>query len=243
MTESTLPLFYKNPRPLNTDRDASLSLAQHPDYRFAANSNAVPLLASEFAAACKNYPIVFAMADVAQPLALLGLRNSENLFVDVEGQWAANHHVPAYVRRYPFIFLESSDKQQFTLCIDEDSPLINAGTTNPFFKSGEPTELTKKALDFCGIFQSEHTYTQEFAKAIEAADLLIENRADMTLRSGEKLSMAGFRVIDEQRFNKLPDETFLKWRERGWLHLVYCHLISTSNWGPLIDRGGNQRTQ
>lgn len=240
MTEPTLPLFYKSPRPLNADRDAGLSLARYPDYHFAANTNAVPLLASEFTAACKNYPIVFAVADIAQPLAILGLRNGENLFIDVEGQWSANHHVPAYVRRYPFIFRESPDQLQFTLCIDEASSLVSAGTDNPFFKGDKPTELTKKALDFCQAFQGEYTYTQEFAKAIAAADLLVENRADIALASGEKLSMAGFRVIDEKRFNKLPDETFLDWRDRGWLHLVYCHLMSTSNWGLLIDRGGKK---
>lgn len=238
MTDTNLPLFYKKPRPLNAEADANYSLARYPSYSFAAQSNSVPLLASEFTAACKQYPIIFAIADIAQPVALLGLRNNENLFVDVEGQWAANHHIPAYVRRYPFIFMESPDKLQFTLCIDEAAETVIAGTENPFFSHEKPTELTNKALEFCRAFQGEYVYTQEFAKAVADADLLIENRADITLRNGEKLSLAGFRVIDEKRFNNLPDETFLSWRDRGWLHLVYCHLMSTSNWGALIDRGG-----
>src|SRR5690349_9602721 len=98
MTDTPMPLFYKSPRPLNSQSDAGLSLAQHPDYRFAAETNSVPLLTSELATACKHYPIVFAISDIAQPLAVLGLRRGENLFVDGEGQWAGKHYIPAYVR-------------------------------------------------------------------------------------------------------------------------------------------------
>lgn len=240
MTETALPLFYKKPRPLNTESDNNRSLARHPDFRFAAATNSVSLLASEFLSACKHYPIVFSVADNAQPLALLGLRNRENLFIDSEGRWAAGHFIPAYVRRYPFIFMESIDPPQFTLCIDEAADTVIPGTDNPFFKDDRPTDLTNKALDFCRAFQNEYSQTQEFAKAVVEANLLVENRADIVLESGEKLSMDGFRIIDEERFNALPDETFLEWRSRGWLPLVYCHLISTNNWEVLISRSAKQ---
>jgi hypothetical protein len=236
MSETALPLFYRNPRPLNTEVDTRNSLARHPDFNFAATTNSVPLLASEFTVACKHYPIVFAITDGAQPMALLGLRNNENLFVDIEGQWAASQHIPAYVRRYPFIFMESADQSQFTLCIDEAATAFIAGTDNPFFNEDGPSEMTHKALEYCRAFQGDYSYTQEFANAVAAADLLIENRADISLNSGEKISLSGFRVIDEKRFHALPDETFLNWRDRGWLPLVYCHLLSANNWGMLIDR-------
>lgn len=235
MTETALPLFYKRPRPLNSAIDSQNSLARRSGYGFAAQTNSVTLLAAEFPAACKHYPIVFALGN-AQPVALLGLRNNVNLFVDAEDRWAAHHHIPAYVRRYPFILMENEDQSQFTLCIDEAAAAFTAGTDNPFFDGENPTDLTNQALEFCSNFQSQHAQTQEFAKALIAADLLIENRADIALDSGEKLSLAGFRVIDEKRFRELPDATFLEWRDRGWLHLVYCHLISTNNWSWLIER-------
>lgn len=236
MTETSLPLFYKNPRPLNTTTDANLSLALQPDFSFAADTNSVPLLASEFGVACRHYPIVFPQAGGAQPVALLGLRNNQNLFVDATGQWAARCPIPAYVRRYPFILMEDAEQSQFTLCIDETASTVRAGTDNPFFENGQPTALSNKALDFCRAFQEGYTVTQEFAKALIEADLLVENRADIVLDSGEKLTMGGFRVIDEARFNALPDATFLEWRKRGWLPLIHCHLMSTGNWGGLIER-------
>ncbi|WP_459694700.1 SapC family protein, partial [Achromobacter xylosoxidans] len=63
-----------------------------------------------------------------------------------------------------------------------------------------------------------------------------ENRADITLADGQRLAMSGFKVIDEARFNKLPEAEFLRWRANGWLPLVYCHLLSINTWPSLIDQ-------
>ena len=66
--------------------------------------------------------------------------------------------------------------------------------------------------------------------------MLVENRADITLVNGQRLAMSGFKVIDEARFNKLPDDEFLRWRANGWLALVYCHLLSINTWPSLINQ-------
>lgn len=236
MTEAVakLPPFYGRPRPLQAERDAGLALAESTDYGFAAHSNSVPLIAAEFAQACKFFPILFAAGELPQPVALLGLRSGKNLFVGSDGQWLAGY-TPAYVRRYPFIFMENADQSEFTLCIDEACPSLVEKGGRPLFANGQPTELVEGALAFCRDYQAHHAFTQEFMAAVVAADLLIDNRADIAMTDGEKLSLAGFQLIDEQRFNQMPAEEFLRWRERGWLHLVYSHFLSMSNWAALID--------
>ena len=241
MEKQDLPLFYRRPRPLQAAGDAELALAPANGYAFAAATNSVPVNAVEFTVAAKFYPIVFTEASPPLPVALLGLRQSENLFVDADGNWQPGTYVPAYVRRYPFIFMENPDAQQFVLCIDEAAETVRKGEGEYLFRNGEPSEITRNALAFCQEFQGHHLFTLEFAKAVEEAGLLTGNRADVTLSSGERLSLAGFRVIDEAKFNALPDETFLQWRAKGWLHLVYCHLISVGNWAALIDRAAQRQ--
>lgn len=236
MTDPTLPLFYKSPRPLLADRDRDRSLRSEANYAFTAGTNSVPLMAAEFAAACKQFPILFTDGAAAQPVALLGLRTGENLFVDENGAWEEGAYIPAYVRRYPFIFLESDDKSQFTLCIDEASDAVVPGGDNPFFADGQPTALTNNALVFVKEFQAQSNFTTEFMDAVVAAGLLVDKRADITLNNGERLSLAGFKVIDEAVFNQLAVEEMMVWRERGWLGLVYAHLISVSSWSGLVDR-------
>ncbi|TWA72856.1 SapC protein [Azospirillum brasilense] len=236
MTNPTLPLFYKSPRPLVAARDADLSLRSEPNFAFAAATNSVPLMAAEFPAACKHFPILFSEGPTAQPVALLGLRSGENLFVDANGVWDEGAYIPAYVRRYPFIFLESEDRSQLTLCIDEAADSVVPGRDNPFFVDGQPSALTNNALEFVKEVQAQSAYTTQFVEAVVAAGLMSEKRADITLNNGERLSLAGFNVIDEAAFNQLPAETLVEWRDRGWLGLVYAHLISVSSWSGLVDR-------
>lgn len=228
------PVFYKQPRPLRAEQDVALGLAETVDYRFATDSNSVPLVAAEFTQACKHYPILFADGERSQPVALLGLRNMENLFVEGEGKWRSGY-VPAYVRRYPFIFMENVERSEFVLCIDEAATGVVQGSGRPLFADGKPAPLLDNALAFCRDYQGHHAFTLQFMEALTEAGLLTPNRADVSLATGEKLSLGGFKVIDEARFNALPAETFLQWRERGWLHLVYCHFVSMSNWATLID--------
>ena len=45
MKDSSLPLFYKSPRILQPTAHGDRSLARQPDFRFAAQTNSVPLVA------------------------------------------------------------------------------------------------------------------------------------------------------------------------------------------------------
>lgn len=49
------------------------------------------------------------------------------------------------------------------------------------------------------------------------------------------MTLTGFTIIDEKKFNELPDDVFLEWRKRGYLGLVYSHFISLSRWSILAE--------
>jgi len=234
---SSLPLFYQRPRPLRADSDKGMSLSSVPNFGFAAGANILPMIAAEMAVACRYYPILFTSTPNPQLVALVGLRPNENLFVEADGSWASGFYIPAYVRRYPFIFMESQDKSQLTLCIDEASSSFIKGRKNPVFdKDGGLTEVTKTAVAFCRDYQTHHQSTTDFVEALVAADLLVDHRADVTMADGQKMGLTGFKIIDEARYNALPDAEFLRWRSLGWLNGVTCHFVSTGNWQTLVDR-------
>ena len=74
-------LFYQQPVALNRSehKDKKISSLDRT-FQFAVGSNSVILAAVEFSEAAKEYPIVFAQADGnIIPVAMLGLRNTENL--------------------------------------------------------------------------------------------------------------------------------------------------------------------
>ena len=53
--------------------------------------------------------------------------------------------------------------------------------------------------------------------------------------SGKQYNFAGARIIDEKKFAALADGDFLEWRKRGWLALIYAHLISLGQITHLTD--------
>jgi len=232
-----LPLFYTSPAPVTADRHSKKKLAEAGDYRFAANANSVPLNGTEFGAAMRHYPIVFTRSDNPFPVALLGLRPDINLMVDEDGTWEQGTYIPDYVRRYPFIFVAGPERDRMVLCIDEASSRLNDKQGEPLYDAdSKPTKTTQEALDFCGSYQQRHRVTQAFATALMEHGLLVEQNAQVTLADGTKTQLHGFTVVDVEKLNRVRDETFLEWRQKGWLPLIYLHLASAASWGTLVDR-------
>ncbi len=59
----------------------------------------------------------------------------------------------------------------------------------------------------------------------------------LDLPSGGTQLLTGLRVIEEDKFNALPDQAILEWRRQGWLPLVYWHWASMDNFFRLVRRG------
>ena len=197
--------------------------------RFAASSNSIPINAAEFAIASKFYPIVFSAQAPHLPVVISGLRSGENAFVTAEFRWVQGIYVPAYVRRYPFIFMENPERKQFILCVDEGSGLLSDG-------EGKATDLTNRALDFCRGFHAQHETTRQFVNSLTEHDLLTDNSTEIRLSEGRRVEMQGYMIIDRERFEALADDVFLEWRRAGWLPLIYSHMISGSNWPAILQQ-------
>lgn len=230
-----LPLFYKALQPLHSTLHADWRL-KGGDLGFTAATPFVPIVTGELIQASRNYPVVFT-ADTAQPVVVLGLEQGSNLFVE-DGRWAADTHVPAYVRRYPFTFVATDAPAGFHLAIDAGSDRVARGGTEgvALFEDGKPSALTAQALEFCTAFGREAELTRLFSTALREKDLLVDRRADATLPDGRKLGLNGFQIVDPEKFAKLDDETVLAWHKQGLLALVHHHLASLDRFRALLDR-------
>lgn len=230
-----LPLFYQKPVVLHVQTHAQWRL-KDGDMGFAAQTPFAPLVLSEFGEAGRFYPVVFA-AETLFPIALLGLSEGHNLFIE-DHQWIEGHYVPAYVRRYPFGFVAVPDSDRFALAVDtaSDRLILDGDEGAPFFENGLPGELTQQALQFCEAYQTEYSHTQEFAQALQKQGLLVEKRADATLPDGRKYALDGFLVVDGERFRDLDDAVIVEWHRKGWLGLVHMHLLSLGRLANLMEK-------
>jgi hypothetical protein len=239
---ASLPLFYRRPAPLSALSHFGLAFSASDNFAFARDTNAIPLNVSEFSLAARHYPIVFTATDPVTPLAVVGIAKSRNLFVDAAGKWLPGAYIPAYVRRYPFLFIEDESKAEFILGVDETASVLRdeRGETDRLFWNGKPTGVVDRAMAFCRDFQSELNFTRKFCAAIELDRLFAEKEAGIALKGGKKLRLTGFRIVDEAGFNKLPAKPLLELRRRKFMHPIYLHLISTANWATLVDLAAQQ---
>lgn len=231
-------LIYESAVPVTRSRHENLSVATGNDYSFSRTVNSVPLMAVEFPSAAAEYAIVFAGDGTAvMPAVILGLRGNENLYLTGEGKWDAKY-VPAFIRRYPFVFSSADQGKTFTLCIDEGYPGFNReGKGNRLFgEDGKPSAYTENVLNFLKEYQAQFALTQAFCNKLKELDLLEPMQAQVTTTKGDKLSLTGFTAVSRERLKKLDGETLAQLAKTDELELIYLHLQSMRNFNLMRDR-------
>lgn len=229
-----MPLFYTNPVPLDTEKHAKLGLNKDISLGFTKEVNAVPVNLIEMPQVCHFYPIAFSPDENATPVAIVGLRDQENLFLSDKGEWEADTYIPAYIRRYPFIFSEIPGTDQLTLCVDMNDDVVSEKAEQKFFTDkGEASDLAKNALEFCKSYHAAAQQTVEFSKSLAASGILVDRKAEIDIGGNRRISFSGFRIIDEAKLKEVDDKTFLEWRSKGWLPFLYAHLFSGAQWQRL----------
>ena len=235
---ATQLMIYETAVPVSHARHGTWSLEVGTDYAFCRNINSVPLMAAEFASAALEYAVVFGgTGDAVMPVTVLGVRADENLYVTKEGGWQAKY-IPAFVRRYPFVFFSRDDSKTFTLCIDEAFPGFNQNGRGErlFGDDGKPTPYVENVLKFLGQYQREFQRTQAFCKKLKDLNLLEPMQAQIKLGSGERMALGGFSVVDRARLNTLSGNVLAQLVQSDELELIYAHLVSMRNFATLRDR-------
>jgi len=234
--QDQLPMFYQNPVLLDGAKHASMSLVKNFGLGFTSGTNAVPVNLIELPQVAHFYPIAFSNDGMATPVAITGVRNDENLFVNDKGEWKKDSYIPSYIRRYPFILTEVNNGESLSLCIDEVDGVIAENDNNPLFdKDKQPTELAKNAMEFCKSYHSASMQTLEFSQALAASGLLVDRTAELVVAGDKKISFSGFQIIDEEKFNKMDNDMFNEWREKGWIGAIYAHLFSGFHWNSITQ--------
>jgi len=235
-------LFYKNPQPLSPEQHAGLGIkSTDQPFGFLREAHAIPLTVSEFGMAATAYPIIFVGSEFS-PIAVMGVRQGENVFVREDGTMVPDFYVPAFVRRYPFVFANDEKSDRLLLCVDRDAPMVTNQPEIPFFENGEATEFTTNAVDFCKEFERQRRGTVDFAALMKKYDLFeqktvnFQPRDEQGKEAGEPQKVADYWAVDEGRLNALSETQFNELRINGALSAIYAHLVSLLNWQRIITR-------
>lgn len=228
----SLPLFYNTLEPLSSDAHGGFKVRPAEGATFLVNQHAIPLTVDEFPMAQRHFPIIFSQGDEPVPLALMGMNEGVNVFIDDNGLLRDPYtYVPAYVRRYPYMLARlSPEAQELTLCFDPTSPTIgDFEDGEPLFDQGQPTDLTKSILEFNQQFEEAGARTAQFMAELGDLDLLQDGEVTIQPDGADKPFLySGFRMISEEKLRELRGDQLRKIVQSGMLPLIYAHLFSLS---------------
>lgn len=224
-----LPLFYNQLEPLSSVAHGDWRARRVEAAPFFATAHAIPLTVEEFGLAQRHYPIVFSVGENPVPLALMGLNEGVNVFVDDEGKLTQEIYVPAYVRRYPFMLARlRPEAEELSLCFDPTSDVVGAYEDGePLFEGSQPAPATQEVLNFCEQFEQAGQRTAAFMKELADHKLLIDGEVSIQPDGAEQpFIYRGFQMVSEDRLRELRGDVLRKLVQSGLLGLVYGHLFS-----------------
>jgi len=231
-------MIYERAVPISSERHREWSVKTGTNYNFAKSVNSVPILAAEFVSAARELTIVFAgEKEAIFPAVILGMRDGDNLYVGEDGSWQGNY-VPAFLRRYPFVFALSEDQKTFTLCIDEEFDGCNkeGKGEHMFDADGERTQYLQTMLNFSREYQVQFNRTKRFTDRLRELELFESAQARFQLPDGTSTSLAGFFTINREKLKALPGDTLSAMAKTDELELCYVHLQSLNNIGQMAQK-------
>ena len=212
------------------------------DWGLARETNAVFASVVEFYDIAREYPIAFVVVGrndknqpIVTPVAMLGLKDGQNVYIDANGQWNAQY-IPAFLRRYPFSFVQTVDNQM-GLGVDEAWEGFNDTEGELLInEAGEMTPFMQRVLSFLDNFEQDVQRTRFFCDKLVELNLLRAGEIGGQLANGETVKAQGFFLIDEQKLRELPDATVVELFRNGMLGLINAHLLSVGQVPQLARR-------
>lgn len=235
-----------DPLPATTDspvtRAAALNNIDHATLRVDASrghgradlATSAITFPAEFRHVQARFPIVFAQgADgVFHPLALFGLQQGQNLFLDARG-WEPGY-VPLAVRRQPFLIGGGAEP---TIHIDLDDPRVNTESGEALFRAhGGTTEFLDQASALLHALHTGLATVPAFARALDAYRLLEPLALDVQLGDAGRVRLTGMHTVDEARLRALDAGALAQLHAAGHLEALYMAIASLSNLDTLVAR-------
>jgi hypothetical protein len=238
-----LPQFYSQLEPFDVKVHGQWQFAElPPDYGFSAQANVIGLQINEVPYAVRHFPLLFIAggADTAPALvALVGLGDGVNRFVDANGQWRPDTYIPAYLRRFPFMLMQVQGQNEMILAVDVAQPWVKTQTGETLVDGqGKTTARLERAMAMQREHQQQMRVTQAMCVALRDSGVLEQRALTWQAPDGQSRQLNGFMCVDEAKLKALSDEAVLALHKADAMGLAYAQLLSLSNLHSLIGGTG-----
>jgi len=221
--------------PLDSKKHRYDGWKRYSDYKFSAGDLAVPVLFPELSHLMPGYPLAFVrIKDLGfQLVALLGIHEKENLFVNEHEKWRFPY-VPAMYRSYPFTLRQTviEDETKQVLCFDDSSGLFREnpdavlGDERFFDDDGKPQTLLAQLMSFLHSMMSSRLLINRAVQSLASLNLLVPWTLPFANPSSDRPLIKGLFRIDEKALNALNGQMLEILHKVNALPVAYAQLFS-----------------
>lgn len=205
-------------------------------YQHAAQQIVTPVLLAELPKLISQFVLGFVVSNQRyQLVALLGVDERHNLYVQPDGRWLARY-VPATIRSYPFNLATDAQGRK-VLCIDADQ-LGDGGADQQrlFGEAGEPSPSVKSYLEFLNQCDADRQRIEQAVDTLSAAGLMASWSLTVGHDQGvEPRQVEGLYRVDEQALNQLGADDYAA-LQGAPMAVAHAQLFSMHQQHQLTDR-------
>ncbi len=199
---------------------------------------------TEFCDVQAEYPILFRKDSATgeyQPIAIFGLEQGENLFLDEVDGWTGKY-LPASLARGPFLIgfqNQTVDGQAYrepVIHIDMDDPRVSWEDGEPvFLKHGGNSPYLQRVTDILqGIYQGLSVSKAMFS-AFEQYNLIEPVKIEVVLHSEKQCELVNYHTVSEEKLLSLDGNALQQLNRAGFLQAAFLVVASLNNIKKLID--------
>ncbi len=235
----TAPYGYDEIVPLQKQHRVLMPSGSTPE--FCRRLNALAISFSEFSAAARDYPIVFASLDQARsfaPVVVLGLAEGVNLFIDGSGEWDRVAYLPAFVRRYPFciskLYVDGEPQSERVVCVAK--AYVDPAGVALFDARGVPTTRWRETERLLAVYETDLDLTAQMCAALARLRLFSPFSMQVLQAGAAAVRLAGMYRIDEAKLKDLNPASHKVLVGKDFMSRIYAHLHSLENFSRLYAR-------
>jgi hypothetical protein len=207
---------------------------------FCRTINAIALSWGEFIAAAREYPIVFAGGNESAfvPVAVLGLTDGQNLYVNDQGEWDRASYVPAFVRRYPFciarLSVDGQERAERMVCVEK--AYVDAQGIALYDASGQATQQWQAYEKLLQEYEADLELTTQMCSILAKLELFAPFQFQVLQGKDPAFTMKGMFRVDEKKLADLKPVNHKALVTRGLMSRIYAHMHSLENFGRIYSR-------
>ena len=203
----------------------------------------VNLAASEMPSAALAFPCVMTHSESGgRLLAITGLEQGRNLFVDDKGHWTSEY-LPAVLRTWPFRLLDQEDAEgSRPIAVQREALSVTDGDAL-FDDQGQEMPWLQGVMKELVALDAAEATTNAMVNALHAAGVLTERAVQAVLPNGRQMELTGFLSVDEHKLHALEDKVLADLHRQGALAMAYLHLLSLRKFKMLMDMAASHEPQ